>query len=293
MRDLQRWLGLVCLAGMGCTEFSIADKPQEVVTSPGETDEPVTDTAPPVDTDTDTDVPDDLKDDPPIPVAVAPVYANTRDTLYEVDPTTGAVTMIGVFQTSGGAVVDGMVDIAIDMTGQLYGGVGNVNDPDKVLYQIDPTTAVVTEVCRPPVVMYALTFTSEGLLVAGGSDTLHAISIENDCDFDLLVQVEGYETSGDLVGLPDGLLYWTIEGEDGDRLVSVNPETGAYTLRGDISFDRLFGLGFDESLNKLYGFSTDGEIVQIAPSNAGSGLVSQNLNLSWWGAATNPVVWSN
>src|SRR5437870_2265465 len=47
------------------------------------------------------------------------VYAHSMDTLYQVDPDTLAVTMIGPFVWSTGS--DRMTDIALDRTGNMVG----------------------------------------------------------------------------------------------------------------------------------------------------------------------------
>ena len=57
---------------------------------------------------------------------------------------------------------------------------------------------------------------------------------------------------------------------------------------GRIGVSSLFGLGYHN--DKLYGFSAEGDIVEISPSNA---VISDTIasGNAWWGAATNPVVW--
>ena len=97
-----------------------------------------------------------------------------------------------------------------------------------------------------------------------------------------------YETSGDLVGLPDGYLYWTVLGGTNDELVRVDPVTGAAFWVGAVAGSRLFGLGYDDGT--LYAFSSDGSILSIDPTTAATTVVSSDTT-SWWGATTNPVVW--
>jgi hypothetical protein len=215
-----------------------------------------------------------------VPVADAPVYANTGTELYEIDPATGAYTLLGAFHDENGSV-SSVVDLAIDLDGHMVGA--NFD----FLYLIDPTNAAVTALCEVETVMYALTFTDDGTLVAGAGDEVIAYDIEG-CRSSPIVSKTGYETSGDLVGLPDGFLYWTVKGESQDGLVQVDPRTGDAVWLGDVGSSDLFGLGYDDG--QLYGFGKAGEIVRISPTS-GQGEVLQTAKLAWYGAATNPVVW--
>lgn len=235
----------------------------------------------PVETD-DTDV--EPKGDPPIPVATAPLYANTTGDLYEVDPETGAVSHLGAFM-DGSNAVDGMVDIAIDMEGGLYGGTYDA------LWRIDPETAELTKVCDIDVAMYALAFTSDGDLVAGAFSDIQVIDIET-CRVSTLVSNSEYETSGDLVGLPDGYLYWSVRGgrDEPDELVRINPRNGRAEWIGRIGFGKLYGMAYHDG--QLYGFSSNGQTVGINPQSAGSFLLGFDETREWWGATTNPVVWN-
>ncbi len=218
------------------------------------------------------------------PIADAPVYANTSTTLYEVDPATGAATVIGDFaDRASGEAIDGFVDIAIDLGGRMFGGTFDA------LYRIDPTTATVELICAPKASMYALAFTDAGELLAGDEDRITFIDTYN-CDTQRLIDGSSYTTSGDLVGLPDGYLYWTIAEEDADGLVRVNPTTGATVYIGSIpGFTNIFGLGYDDG--QLYGFNSWGETIRISPEDGTPELIASNDEIQWWGATTNPVEW--
>lgn len=279
---------LLCACSL---DYGFSDLKDDPVEPPG-----VEDTDVPVDSDTpvieESDVPEepDPVVDEETPIAVAPVYANTRDTLFEVDPATGATTRIGRF-TDGAEIVDGMVDIAIDSRGRLFGGDrGAQNGGPYNIWRIDPTTAESTFVCSVNVELVALAFTSDGELVAGGGSDLVVIDVDDDCDTHILYSGD-WETSGDIVGLPDGLLYWTVRGDDGDRLVVVDPRTRLSGVRGDINFERLYGLGYDDVEGRLYGFGAGGQIVEIVPANGSAVLLAESGDTLWWGATTNPVVW--
>lgn len=250
---------------VSCSEFGVSsivrDPPPEV---------PTGDTAPA------------RPEEPALPpgAAEAPVYAHTATELFTIDPTTGERSRVGAFR-DGGEEVFGMVDIAIDLTGRMYGGTFDA------LYQVDPTTAALSPICELDLVPYALTFTSEGDLFAGAG--LEVVELNpRTCAATALAPAGEYYTSGDLVGLPDQFLYWTVRGEPNDQLVKIDPYTGATFLVGEIAYDRLFGLGYADGA--LYGFSENGPIVRIDPSTAATERLTDDRT-AWWGATTNPVKW--
>lgn len=268
---------------VACSEYKLEgpEPPVELPTTPAvttptvpEPTEPVVDTAAPVDTATDP-VPTVTE-----PVAEAPVYANTSTELFEIVPSTGARIRVGAFQERG-VPVSQMVDIAIDLTGRMYGGTYDA------IYQIDPVTAAVSKICDTDLRPYALAFTSDGELFAGAGADIVRIDLAS-CRSTPLLSSAIYETSGDLVGLPDGYLYWTVSGVDSDELVRVDPLTGATFWVGVIDEENLFGLGYTEG--ELYGFSSFGSIVVVDPTDAHTTVLS-NDGTGWWGATTNPVVW--
>ena len=211
--------------------------------------------------------------------ATAPIYGNTSGQLFEIDPDTGEKWLVGDFHDAGGPV-EYFVDIAIDMDGRLVGGTWDA------LYWIDPTDASLTKICDTQIEMVALAFTSDGRLFAGGDETIREIDV-SDCSTTVLLN-EGYTTSGDLVGLPDGYLYWTVWGEGDDDLVRVDPTYGYTTRIGQTGGRKLFGLGYAE--DTLYGFSSEGSIFAIDPVTAQT-TVRSGDGTSWWGATTNPVTW--
>lgn len=240
--------------------------------------------------------PEDTAEDDPVPVATAKVYANTRDTLYELDPATGATTMVGQFTFNGEPFSLYFHDIAIDLQGRLYGGARAYEAAIPwQIYRIDPATAEVFYVCESSVDMVAMTFLSDGRMIVGGDSTLEVIHLDDGCSSEVIINNSQFVTSGDVVGLPDGLLYWTVRGvneEDSDRLIAVDVDSQLYAERGSMPFEKLYGLGYDEGTESLYGFSSDGEIVEVTPADADAQLLSSDEERSWWGAATNPVVWA-
>lgn len=214
-------------------------------------------------------------------VASAKIYANTSGELYEVNPDTESITFIGTFMENG-VPVDHFEDIAIDMSGHMYGGTG------EFLYLINPHTAEVRAICPLDIATTALAFTSAGELIIGVDSTVYKMNIET-CERSTLIAYSYYETSGDIVGLPDGYLYWSVRGGDSDRLVRVDPRTGYEEHIGWIGENRLYGMGYAN--DKLYGFSGNGRIVEINPATGYSTVMKELDATSWWGATTNPVVW--
>jgi hypothetical protein len=267
-----RILSLLSLLGAACTETSFTPVDPDV------DDPPVEDPAEP-DPVVDTDEPDE----PDEPVADAPLYANTKGELFTVDPATGWTSPVGRFRLLGEPVT-GMVDIAVDGEGRLFGATFDT------LWRIDPTNADVSPLCEVPFAFYALTATDTGELVGAAKDELLIVDPDT-CATRHLSRAAGYDTSGDIVGLPDGFLYWTVLGgrDKPDQLVRVDPRTGATKMIGPVGFDRLFGLAYADG--KLFGFSSTGNIVRIDPANGRSALLGHTSDLSWWGAATNPVAW--
>lgn len=207
-----------------------------------------------------------------------PVYLHTDSTLYAWDPLDGQLQLIGDFWMTGAELSDGITDIAIDGLGRFY-GVGS-----ETLYGINGHTAEVWEIAGLAFPMFGLTCTSDGRLVGGG-DGLYEVDVVTG-EVTTLVPEGRFETSGDLVGLPDGLLYWAVR--EGDDLVVVDPTSGATSTRGEIGVERIFGLGYAHGA--LYGFTDAGIVLEI---NASTGAVisSHSLPGTWWGATTNPVVW--
>ena len=259
---------IVLLGILGCSEYNINEQKEPVVRPDDGVDSGL------IDDDTDQPIVDTGE------VADAFVYANTSTSLYEVEPETGARSFIGDFHDDQGDVTH-FVDIAIDMQGRMFGGTFDA------LYRINPLDARVTRVCTTSEQMTAMAFSPNGDLFIGGDTRVQKLDIAT-CSVTPLVD-DTYETSGDLVGLPDGYLYWTVRGIDGDELVRIDPETGATVWVGPVVHPRLYGLGYAGS--QLYGFSAEGLTLRISPVGAASSVLSNDEDMSWWGATTNPVTW--
>ncbi len=272
---------MIASLALACTDYVLRGKDEDTNVP----DDTVDSGDPAVDTD-DTDVEDSAADtaedtDPetgdPWP-ATEPVYINDASTLYSFDPDTRTATRIGTFREGGAALDGGMTDIAISLDGVMYGGSFDA------LYRIDPTTAECTFVATLGDELTGLTFVSDGRLVGAGAG-VSFIDVRTGA-LDTLVAPGAYETSGDIVGLPDGYLYWSVWG--GDLLIRVDPDTGATRRVGDVGVERLFGLGYADGA--LYAFTGTSDVIVVDETTAAAGAAT-DLPVNWWGAATNPVLW--
>ena len=219
------------------------------------------------------------------PVATDPIYVNDASHLYTWNATTNQLTTLGAFN-AGGVSVDAMTDIAIDQNGVMMGVA-----QDDGLYVIDPNDAKCTLVAQLDATASGsngLTFLPDGTLVASGGGVWE-LDKNTGRVTRTLVGPGRYDTSGDIIGLPDGKLYWSVRGSGDDDLVRLDPATGATTVVGDLGTSNVFGLAYENG--KLYGYTDGGKVSTVDPSTAS---VSQTRTLSrtWWGATTNPVTWA-
>ncbi len=229
------------------------------------------------------------------PPAMELVYIHTGTTLYSWDPATNASTRVGDFVLEGGMLED-VVDIAIDREGRMYGGTRATGSqaPTNRIYQIDPATAVARYRFSYDDTLHGLTFLPDGRLVIAGE----RVSVVDPVSGSQHLEIPGasaYETSGDIVGLPDGQLYWTVRGEraengqwGSDIVVVIDPSSGTTNELGEADATRIYGLGYAEG--ELFGFSSSGLVVSIDPST-GNVLRQRSLPGRWFGATTNPVRW--
>ncbi|MEL6348526.1 MAG: hypothetical protein AAFV53_35805 [Myxococcota bacterium] len=267
--------GLIALLLVGCSEYTITGQEDR---NPGQdTATPIIDDEPVVEDSGEPDVEAE-------PVAEAPIYINEGGRLWSWDPEADALESVGNFRDEFGAI-DNISDIAINGEGHLFGCTFDA------LYQIDPETAAATYIGPLEIGPAGLTFVSDDLLIAAGAG-VHVIDVATGQTVRTLVEPGGFETAGDIIGLPDGMLYWTVWGGYGDPdwLVVIDPISGELTVRGDTGTDRVFGLGYAQ--DALYGFTDGGEWVEI--DTVFGGLDDRRRfgdAPRWWGATTNPVRW--
>lgn len=232
--------------------------------------------------DPDPDTPSEVQDEiDPSEVASEQIYVQTKSSLYSWSKTDG-LEFISYFLDWDNDTPS-ITDIAIDMQGRMFAVASDR------LYQVNPSNADLTFIAELEERLYGLAFSSDGRLFGAGSG-LYVVDIRSGALTPFEVDVD-YETSGDIVGLPDGRLYWTVTGvnpDAGDDLVIVDPNNGNTAYRGCIGQVDLWGVGYYDG--QLFGFSNTGIMTEIDPS---SGTATNQITLEgeWWGATTNPVHW--
>lgn len=228
---------------------------------------------------------DDLFDellDEPLPPAEAPIYLNEPDALWAWYPEDDELIPIGTFsiaQMEG--MTDGMTDIAISQSGKMIGCTAGA------LYAINPETAETFWITDFPegVGFVGLTFIDGDILI-GGSVGLNEIDPRSGAVVGVLDSTARFVTSGDVVGLPDGNLYWVITHNGSDELVTYNPETRRVESTTSTGTTEMYGIGYADET--LYGFTNRGESLPLlGETDARTYLGAKQ----WWGATTNPVRW--
>ncbi|MBC7693763.1 MAG: cadherin-like domain-containing protein [Methylotenera sp.] len=217
--------------------------------------------------------------------AVEVAYANSSDTLYHYDPVTHTNSRIGGF-TIDGASAGSVYDIAITSTGLMYAIMGGT------LYYVDASTAAMTLVTSTGFSKFGniagLTALSDGRIVLGGNG-LGLFDIATG-ELTTLIEPGHYQTSGDVIALPDGNLYWSVFGNGGyNHLIRVDPATKAMTDVGALAGGDIYGLGYANG--HLYGFSGSGDVWTIDPATGHSVNAGHTPGAMWYGATTNPVRW--
>ena len=211
--------------------------------------------------------------------AIEPMYLHTSRTLYSWSPEQGAEAL-GQFSLESGFAPN-ITDLAIDLDGRMYA----VSMEE--LFEVDARNGSLKKISDLAHPLVGLTFLSDGRLFGAG-DGLFWIDPSTG-SMAILVDEGQYQTSGDIVGLPDGRMYWTVEGDNGDGLVSVDPVTGESQWIGSIGESDLWGVGYYGGV--LYGFSSQGRIAEIDPADARLLQAEDTPDQFWWGAAANPADW--
>jgi hypothetical protein len=164
--------------------------------------------------------------------------------LWAIDPETANPTYI--------AEVPGAANVALtfDVSGALLGA-----DKGGRLFQIDPATAVTTE-------------------IGAGN---------------------GFGSAGDLVGVANGTLYGFSDAggsasEAVNSLVTIDPATGASTEVGLTGFANLWGAAF--WCGKVYAFGSDGDIIEIDIKTGAGTLIASKIPAAksgFYGAGVTPL----
>lgn len=271
---LQAWW-LFFLCGAGCSEFELSPIGEDVLVDD------------PVDTGL-SSIPWEFGDPPSqtvverVPPATEPIYIHSGLSLWSWSPGDDDPAEIGSF--SGDMPISGgMTDIAIDDRGRMF-GCSNTS-----LYRIDPQTAETQYIGDLDDALWGLTFVDDGRLIGSGSG-IYVLDTEDGAFIDTLVAPsEQDQTSGDLVELPDGLLYWTTLSFTWDRdgLLVIDPDTGDILKREVTPTPGIWGIAYAEET--LYGFDFAGNFIRLDPH--GGGEIFDQAPTGWNGAATNPSLW--
>lgn len=272
----------------GCTEYDLGrdkDPPDEpgdtgsVGDSGGETD-------PPDDTEAsvDSDPPIDETGLPP-DAATDPMYAHTSNTLFSVEPQSpwGHLRIGAFVDPSGGPVTD-ITDVAIDNDGIMFAVSFDT------LYRVDASNGQVSTIgSAGPTDLNALTFLADGTLLAGGGSALYQVDPTSGA-FTRISSIGAWSFAGDMVGLPDGLLYCAMDSGMGGNssLVVYDLASSSVVRTGSTGTGSLYGMAYAEG--SLFGFNASGSVFTLDPHSGRASQVASTGEV-WWGATTNPVVW--
>lgn len=225
------------------------------------------------------------------------IYAHSADTLYEFSPYENRVTELGRFDTEDDDPF--MLDLAVDGDGTII----TVGYTD--IYVVDPES-LETRVAmtyrddrdRDVEPIFALSFIASDQSPTGREILIGATNGGDLYEIDLLTRrliprgryPEDWGSSGDITSVQGLGTFATvrrrddrgqpIEGEP-DALAEITlPATGNATVRvigttrtsGGETFTALFGLGYWG--RRLYGFTRDGELLEINRENATSTIIS-------------------
>ena len=224
---------------------------------------------------------DDTGDDDTATGASEYMYAQTSDDLYAVDKDSPyAVTHIGTFSETY------ITDLAVDMDGRMYA----VTFAE--VFEVAPDTAALAPVAAMfDGSFFALTALSDGRLLAGSDNAIYEVDVVTG-DVSWFDSLGDWEFAGDMVGLPDGLLYCLVWPTDiwaeSTSLVVYDPATGVTTEIGLTGHGSMFGMGFADWT--MFGFNTDGEILEIDYTTGAAEIIATPGH-EFWGAATNPLRW--
>ena len=201
------------------------------------------------------------------PPMTAVVYAESPNTLYKLDPTTNAISIVAPFTGDCAARHDcaDVIDIALDEMSNGYGTTFGA------FYSFDPTTAVTKFIHNGPY-PNSLSFVPKGTLdplveALVGYDS--AVYIRIDTTTGVITPVGkltgGYTSSGDIVSVIGGGTFLTVHGpgcNTSDCLLQGDPKTGDIIQNyGSVNHSSVYGLAFWGGV--AYGFDNTGQVFSI------------------------------
>jgi len=214
------------------------------------------------------------------------MYAHTADDLYSIDDAPPyEAHLVSTFNRIDGEPAPNITDLAVSLEGEMYGVSTNG------VWHIAPATGVMEPVLETEDEFFvAMTFLSDGSLLVGGDGNLYEVDLATGT-YSTLTSFSSWGWDGDMVGLPDGFLYCIMraDGASNSSLVIYDAVFDTILSDADTGVGSMFGVAY--GAQTLFGFTDGGAIVTI---DAASGLATEvaTPDLGFWGAATNPVLWS-
>lgn len=204
------------------------------------------------------------------PMGPAIVYAESPGVLYQLDPTTNAITEVAPF-SGDCAPLDckDVIDIALDQNSNGYATTFGS------FYSFDPKTAVMKRIARgtyPNSLSFVpkgtLDPTTEALVGYNGS-TYIRIDTTTGAITNIGGLTDGLASSGDIVSVIGGGTFLTVKGTEkgtgkacGDCLLQVDPSTGDVIQNyGSVNHASVFGIAFWGGV--VYGFDNAGTVFSI------------------------------
>lgn len=238
------------------------------------------------------------------------VYAHADHILYSIDLAAKSLVVVGPFHapqvgTGSNMKEDTITDLAVAPDSTIY-----VNSATN-LYTADPAdghVTLVTSLGKCGNFVVALSFTSDGVLIAGdfAGDYCKVDTSTNPATITKLGTLGmGLALEGDLVAVADGTMYGTAyetgsnqsATEMNNILVKIDPTTGKVLSKiGSTGFPNLFGVAF--AAGQVFGFTHDGtgRVITIDP-HTGKGTLygtfkdpSSGMGIRFAGAGVNPMV---
>jgi hypothetical protein len=237
------------------------------------------------------------------------VYGHSDRTLFKLEPVSKTITTIGNFDCVTISIPgsgEGMWDIAVDKSGQLYGTSAKLQgfSLSGSLVKIDKGNAHCSPIAQGQY-PNSLTFVPAGTLdpsveVLVGFKGAEYIRIDPVTGAQMTIgnlnpnpTGKQWESSGDVVSIIGAKTYLTVKplgsgsGYAGsDTIVEIDPLTGQATkLVGDTTYPKLWGLGYWGGT--AYGFSATGQLCAIdLTSGSATGIPLMNIpaGLAFWGA---------
>ena len=238
----------------------------------------------------------DIAADSGPPPASAAVYAHSSTTLYKLDPTTLAITVLGDFKdAAGGAPISQVTDIALDKDGVMFGV--TFSDLYKIDYKGGPPRC--THLATLSTSFNGLTFVPAGMidpaaetLIGNANDGgWWRIDVKAGASSATLTQLGsyggGFLSSGDSVGIIGDTVYATVNQSTLgiDHVIVVDPKTGAMKKDlGSTGVSGLYGVGYWGGT--MYGFASSGSLysIDLTTAKATEIPLADKPAGGWWGA---------